>query len=134
VSVCVVVCGTVHGSVREVYAACAAVLAVVCLVVYDSAAVRVWKYGSVRQCVAVPAVVCGSVWQCIAVHSTYMCTNKSLTIHLLVCTCTRSGGTEPHIPCILILTDWYVSERKIMRINMSLCELICVYRSANEFR
>jgi hypothetical protein len=67
VSVCVAVYGTSHGSVREVYAVCAVVLAVVCLVVYDSAAVRVQKYGSVRQCVAVPTGVCGSVWQCAAV-------------------------------------------------------------------
>jgi hypothetical protein len=124
-------CGTAHGSVRTVHAvrvvrAVRAAVSAVRLDVYGSAAVCVRQCGSVRQCVAVPGVVCssacGSVWQCAAVH-TAVCGNtlciyvhmyaKSLTIYLLVCPCTRSNGTELHIPCISIITYQYV----LMRIN-----------------
>ena len=41
--------------------------AAVRLVVYSSAAVRVWQYA--RLCAAVRAAVCGSVWQCVAVRA-----------------------------------------------------------------
>jgi hypothetical protein len=80
------------------------------------------KGGNVWKCawlcaavhVAVRAAVCGSVWHCVAVLPAmrgsalyvYIYT-KSLTMCSLLCPYIRGGGTEPHIPGILILTDQY---------------------------
>jgi hypothetical protein len=83
------------------------------LVVHSSAR------GSVRLCSS--AAVCGSVWQCVVVHvsvcgsALYMHVHKvahNIYIYIgMPLYCTRSDGSELHMPCISILTDQYVSQR-----------------------